>query len=510
MFNLPAEDFLYGDAAGGSPPLGPLDDFRRLIIDVPGVVQSTDFNQSSHSGGAPNDPDVRSKEEGSACDHDIFCVSGICKPKTSNTADGMICVLDDYADDYGSTGSVNQDIWETAGEAPFWRPVYGSLLVAFAGLLPAEFDGKRVVSPGVAVGMATGSFLIALRAWSAWAFRPAIAGLDTWRGIYTSLVDCSDFDGEEMIGASLINYYSCYEGPAASSSSVVSDEQFTVESGSCTLSRGNTCVSSPNSPAAYDSSSCRISVSGTAAVTATTWDLSSGDGFTVGNSYFSGIDASDSGPSNERVTTSNEIDWNPYMPYGTTNSHTGWTLCLYTCDAACQSGGYHGGMSATLEGIHETDGSRINPVLRSWVRHCTTFLFGLFLNFVTSIAALALAFPLHWPAVKMAADLVCCWGRCCGAVAQSEAEAKTAGLPVEPGVFQVVEPLATLEPSQAAQSTSQTTMPQMPGQLSGQMPGFTVQQPPKEPADDPAATLQYSTASPVVPSEPPLPSTGEF
>lgn len=117
MFNLAAEEFLYGDGAGGRPPLGPLGHFANWIVDVPGVVQSTQFNQSSHSGGAPNLPDVRSKEEGSACDGDSFCVSGICKPKTSNSADGKICVLDDYADDYGRMGSVNQHIWEKGGSS---------------------------------------------------------------------------------------------------------------------------------------------------------------------------------------------------------------------------------------------------------------------------------------------------------------------------------------------------------------------------------------------------------
>eukprot|EP01047_Picozoa_sp_COSAG01_P025542 COSAG01_NODE_1618_length_9716_cov_3.375689_1_plen_1127_part_00 len=489
MFNIGSDDILYGNAAGGRPPLGPLDDYMLWISDVPDVLQKTDFNESLNSG--PSEPEKRSKTAGAACSRDVDCVSGICTSKTSRHADGKICVLDDYAEDYGLFGTVDQDIWENQGEAPFWRPVYGSLLVAFAGLLPAEFDGKRVVSPGVAVGMATGSFLITLRAWAAWAFLPGsmVEPQHTWRSIYTSMVDCSDFDENEMIGASLISGYHCYEGPARRESLAT----FMVTAGTCHLSESGKCVSSPKFPAAYDSSPCTISVSGTAAVAAKAWDIGYSDRLRFGNfdsvqNYF----GYSSKPTNEKVTASSTIHWSP-QSYGS-HSHTGWTICLNKCDTACQSRGnsygVQAGMSATLSGIQTTDGSLVNPVLRSWVRHCTTFLFGLFLNLVASTAALALAFPLHWPAVKMATDLVCCWGRCYGTVAvpQSEADADAiAGLSLE-----VVEPLATLEPPQAAQATTAAFMP-------GQISGMQLQQPPGEPS---ASSLQFSTESPSAPVGP--------
>eukprot|EP01047_Picozoa_sp_COSAG01_P051167 COSAG01_NODE_5247_length_4386_cov_93.827152_1_plen_1051_part_00 len=241
MFNLSIDDVLYGDAAGGRPPLGPLLDIFSMTGGLPGgtakildwhvfvdyddLQQATAFNQSLHTQS-----DLRSKSDGSACEHGNVCKSGICASTTNVNSGPKQCVLQDQAKDDADAQLV---YLEGLISQPFWKPVYCSLILAVCGLVPAEWDGKRVIGPRPALIMGTASLVFSLRAWVSWTSPPGDINhhgkASTFRGWYNSLIDCSDFDRKTINAAktfdggysytydcqysSCVKYF-CYDGPS--------------------------------------------------------------------------------------------------------------------------------------------------------------------------------------------------------------------------------------------------------------------------------------------------------
>ena len=420
------------------------------MLDYGSLTSCTDLNQSMQTSVDAGQPDWRSKSEGSACTANIYCKSGICVNKIPAVDGTKVCVLDDYshwAQGQNGPSEWQLDFFDGLASSAFFRPMWASLCVAGAGLAPMEWGGRQVNSPAVQSSIGAAGVLFGARSWVAWSSFPT-GWMDTYgdsittnslRSVYMTLMDCSGSSQDEIKGMkAFANGYFCYQGPSDAKAAPPGpappmSARFTVASGGtgCSTTHSGRCVQSPNYPSTYNNNDhCTISVSGEASLSFTHFNTEGGnfDYVTIGTHKYAGSN----GPTDIHVLSTTSIAWRT----DSSNTASGWELCLSPCDAACQaqcngcgsggssSGGGGGGgddqptsvsgsMHSTIDGIVAVSDTTVNPLLASFVHYATCWQVGVFMSVIASFLSMLLAFPISCGGFCAAADLVCCFGRCC-------------------------------------------------------------------------------------------------
>ena len=108
------------------------------------LAARTDLNQSLQTSADADQPDWRSKSEGSACTDHQYCISGVCVGKLGSDPPTKVCALDDYKQ-YARSSFLGMspfmsDYYHAVAESAFFRPMWASLCVAAAGLVPVKHD----------------------------------------------------------------------------------------------------------------------------------------------------------------------------------------------------------------------------------------------------------------------------------------------------------------------------------------------------------------------------------
>ena len=106
------------------------------------LAARTDLNQSLQTSADADQPDWRSKSEGSACTDHQYCISGVCTRKLGSDPPTKVCVLDDYKQyaksSFTGHSPFQSDYNHALAESAFFRPMWASLCVAAAGLVPVS------------------------------------------------------------------------------------------------------------------------------------------------------------------------------------------------------------------------------------------------------------------------------------------------------------------------------------------------------------------------------------
>ena len=413
----------------------------QLMIDYDEFAPHTDFNQSLQTAAEADQPDWRSKSEGSACSSNEFCTSGVCVVDPSATTADLpdapgpqrVCVLDDYKEYsrsrfFGESPNTLDYLHGVASSA-FYRPVWASLLVAAAGLVPMDWNGRQLNSPAIQSSIGAVSVIFGARSWVAWSSFPGgwldgHVSTNSLRSVYMTLVDCGGLSLEETAGLkSVASGYYCYSArkEPTTAAPTTTSATFEVVSGECQTSSGGRCVNSQNYPSDYNErDACTITITGTASLSATSFETESCcDYLTISpNAHQYG---GDYGPSGVHVSSGTTVEWHA----DSSATRSGWELCLSACDATCQSQPPGGGnappsnpsdsMASTIDGIvaSPSDDYVTNPVLASFVTMATVWQIGLFFSMVASLLSTIFAFPISCAKFCSGIDLVCCFGRCC-------------------------------------------------------------------------------------------------
>lgn len=374
-----------------------------------------------------------------------------------------------------------------------------------------EWNGRRINSPAIQSSIGAAGVLFGARSWVAWSSFPN-GWLDSYgsittnslRSVYISLVDCSGATQDQVGGMKVFaNGYFCYQGtsdaPSGPSPPAPPTGTFTVASGSsgCRTTQSGRCVQSPNYPSSYNNNDhCTIRVSGVASLSSTDFRTESqySDYISIAGRQYGGS----SGPTDIHVSSSTSIAWRTDGSV----TRSGWELCLSACDATCQaqcdgcgpgdSGGGSGGdnhptsvsgsMHSTIDGIVADGDTVTNPILASFVHYAVCWQIGVYMSIIASFLSMLLAFPVSCGGLCAAADLVCCFGRCCSVEIkpgdapddESEEAATAGGSPVAP--------LQTSSPESAAPAPAPVMAP------------TTQQAPGPAPAPAPAPAPVYSKA----------------
>jgi len=161
MFTISADDWLYGNGAGGPPPLGPLEPYKNVFVDIDAVSKATDYNASLHTH-------ARIWPEGTPCSANVECKSGICVSKIGGTTNDKVCVLDELGPKYAA-GTLGTSLNDAARQqsvisSPYWRPVAAALVTAAASFSPLELScggvTKHVAGPQYAFAAGATSFVV--------------------------------------------------------------------------------------------------------------------------------------------------------------------------------------------------------------------------------------------------------------------------------------------------------------------------------------------------------------
>jgi hypothetical protein len=378
MFNIDADDVLFGDSAGGPPPYGPLEpyisgsEFPLLLIDIEDAQARTDHEKNAtwcapNCDDSANDVKARSVAEGGSCKSNGECTSDNCVRLSSKADAKSVCVLEDFAEYAGDQGRYKiMNAVKGIATTPYWQPVYAAGMLSVSALLPIKFFG-----PGLSTFSAAALIVAASKSWFTWAgVESFVDWLDenfaghrahSLRNIYASLVDCSDFSGNEMRGAAtLTGSYYCYDGPQTTDTTSAT---FHSATGGCQTTDNGKCAQSPNYPSNYgNNEDCSISVSGTAYLRSDAFSTESCcDHVTVNGNEYSGQSPSDS-PNGVQVTSRTTLSW---QSDGSGRS-TGFKLCLVgSPPEGGHAPGVAGNMLSTLVGIKGP--TRRNPVLAEWV-----------------------------------------------------------------------------------------------------------------------------------------------
>eukprot|EP01052_Picozoa_sp_SAG31_P034542 SAG31_NODE_4053_length_3633_cov_12.857951_2_plen_924_part_00 len=361
MFNLDVDDLLYGNGAGGIPPLGPLADLAHhgIVVDPDSLADAMNpaLNISLDPRKNSSHPAAGAANDGSACESNIDCVSNICVAKDSTRPEEMVCVLQEFWPEYNFTAAnFNRD----AMAAPYWHPLYAGLGVIASSLVPIELAG-----PTFSCVSGCASVAVALHAWVNWAGAieyleySSVSSMHSFRQVYNSIVDCSGFSDKEMSGAAEVSGYYCYDGPE-DWVPIAAPPWWSTCTPESSCEYGN-----------YGSRGCRARSS---------FDCHDDDS-SCGNSWEDG----------EYKCVNNQCYENCYQAGSTPPPPSQM-------------------MDSTLNGIKSA--SRRNPLLASWMHSNIFYLLGLFFFVISSLATLLFAFPVTGREVLAASDYVMCCGVC--------------------------------------------------------------------------------------------------
>ena len=134
VFNLSAEDYLFGDGCGGTPPSASLlSDYvsSQAISDIVG-------NSSTAPSPSPSGPEYKSKSDGSACESTTECI-GVCS--------GGRCMLSEF----GSEGvsSYDSSSYAVRNHIENWTLFDAFCMILLFMLVPIVLTAQRAHFPGV-------------------------------------------------------------------------------------------------------------------------------------------------------------------------------------------------------------------------------------------------------------------------------------------------------------------------------------------------------------------------